>query len=276
MRLRSSIRGALCLVFCASSAIAQEAPATGDLEPRAEPGDASAPTPPPPGDEAPVEPTPEPAPVEPAPATPPAPAPTPTPEPEKPAEQAPPLELRPFATDTRGGHFVLGASAGFVVPFGEVSREKDFFSLIDVGFGAGADIGYGVSRHLVVGTYGELQLHGDASACVGCSASSLGVGAFVRYYLVQGLRFDPWISYGIGYRGLNVTTANDASLDYAGLEWLRLQVGGDWYALSQLAFGPYLELGAASFFDVPDGERRRGVNWRFQSGVRITFDFPGK
>ena len=235
----------------------------------AAPGEEPAPAEPvssePPAVETPPEIVPPPAPVEPAPA-PPASAPA-----EEPAAAGPVLP-----SDTRSGHFVLGLRAGFAVPFGEASKGVDVYPLADVGFTAGADVGIGVSRHVEVGLNGEMQLHGDASQCVGCSASGIAVGAFVRYHLVQGLRFDPWLAVGLGYRGLQVEQRSGGDLDYAGLEFLRLQFGGDWYGFSRIGIGPFLDLGATSFFDVPAGDDRGGVNWRFQSGIRIVLDHPGK
>lgn len=223
---------------------------------------------------APVEPTPaEPAPAEPPPEVAPEPAPA---APAPPVAEEPAPAAASLPSDTRSGHFVLGLRGGFAIPFGEASKGVDVYPLADVGFSAGADVGIGISRHVEIGLNGEMQLHGDASQCIGCSSSGLAVGAFVRYHLVQGLRFDPWLAVGLGYRGLQVERPSGSDLDYAGLEWLRIQFGGDWYGFSRLGIGPFLDLGATSFLDVPAGEDRGGVNWRFQSGLRIVLDHPGK
>ncbi len=192
-----------------------------------------------------------------------------------PQESAAPV-VTPFAQDTLAGQFQLGVSGLFAVPFGEVSRGADFDALTSVGFGPGVDLGIGVGRHVVVGAYGDLNFFGAGSACTDCSSTSLGVGAFVRYHLVQGLRFDPWVSYGIGYRDLRTTSDKNGASDYAGLEWMRLTFGGDWYANRQFGFGPLLSLSAASFLDAPASADVGGVNWRFQGGLRILLDLPGR
>lgn len=205
-------------------------------------------------------------------------------EPVAPPVAAPPFRkpeavapvLAPFAGDSLSGQFQVGVGGMFSVPFGEVSPGVDIFPKTDVGFGPAIDLGLGVARHFVVGAYGEVTFHGAASQCVDCSSQSWATGAFVRYHLVQGLRFDPWVSYGIGYRALNTDSASGRDSQYGGLEWLRVQFGGDWYATRQLGFGPFVELGAASFLSRPANEEAGGVNWRFQSGIRILLDLPGR
>ncbi|HSC88675.1 MAG TPA: hypothetical protein VLC09_15445 [Polyangiaceae bacterium] len=215
--------------------------------------------------------------AEPAPEPAPHPRPTAGPPPPPPVStEAPPEPVVPFAQDTLAGQFQLGIAGLFTVPFGELSRGVDAFSQTDVGYGPSVDLGIGIARHVVVGAYGELALHSAASACTDCSSTGIAAGAFIRYHLVQGLRFDPWISYGLGYRGLDRTSSNQGDASYAGLEWLRLQFGGDWYAFRQLGIGPFVELGAASFLSVPNGKTAGGVTWRFQAGLRLTVDLPGR
>jgi len=195
---------------------------------------------------------------------------------QTPPEEAAAPAITPFAQDTLAGQFQLGVSGLFAMPFGEVSRGADFDALTSVGFGPGVDLGIGVGRHLVVGAYGDLNFYGAGSACTDCSSTSLGVGAFVRYHLVQGLRFDPWVSYGIGYRDLRTASDRNGASEYSGLEWMRLTFGGDWYANRQFGFGPLVSLSAASFLDAPASADVGGVNWRFQAGLRVLLDLPGR
>jgi hypothetical protein len=37
-----------------------------------------------------------------------------------------------------------------------------------------------------------------------------------------------------------------------------------------------MELGAGSYWTVPEGETASGVHFRFQMGMRIVLDFPGR
>jgi hypothetical protein len=193
----------------------------------------------------------------------------------EPGAPPPPLGAsRPAAPDQLGGHIVLGGRAALAVPFGELAPGVAQADVASSGLGLGLDAGFGVSRTTVLGLYGDLELYDEAGGCPDCGPSSLGVGAFVRYHLVQGLRFDPWASLGIGYRGFEYDlTGTGAS--YSGLEWLRVTFGGDWYPTPHLGFGPFVELGAASMLTRPVSEDGGGVNWRFQLGMRVAVDLAG-
>jgi hypothetical protein len=178
--------------------------------------------------------------------------------------------------DTLTNHFVAGGSVSYALPFGTVSDGVDQRDRVGTGLGYGLDLGYGLSGHVVAGVWGQLLTLGDGNDCSSnCDATSYAGGAFVRYHLVQGLRFDPWLSFGIGYRSQSSNSFGEKK-QYGGLDWARLQIGGDWYALSQLGFGPVLELGAGSFFSRPEEESAGGVHWRFLVGLRVVADFPGK
>lgn len=225
----------------------------------------------------------------PAPTTPERPLPPP-PAPEE-KEDAPTtaLPVTPeFGTDTRSGHFYVALDAGLVGPFGEVARGLEHFSRTGPGFAPALEVSYGVGRSVSLGVYGSYALFGEGSRCSDCSSSSLGAGAFLRYHLVTGLRLDPWLSFGLGVRTLSTSLPGGDDRNYAGLEFARAQIGGDWFMTKNLFLGPFLGLGAGTFFGgVPRGEVRDdpestlavesgGIHWRFETGLRIGFDFPGK
>lgn len=173
--------------------------------------------------------------------------------------------------DLRSGHIQLSGSVAFVLPFGAVAEDTSQSARFGPGLGYQLDVGYGVSRSVVVGGWGQILMLSDGSACGDCAGTGYAGGLFARYHLVQGLRFDPWFSFGVGYR----TQSHDVSgveRTYSGLEWGRLQFGGDWYAIPQIGFGPYVELAAGTFFNRPDDEPGASVYWRFQAGLRVTFD----
>lgn len=180
------------------------------------------------------------------------------------------IESLPPPRDTLGGHVQVAATALLAVPFASIDSDTNFGDRAAAGFGAGADLGLGVSRSVAVGVYGQYLAYGEPDACTTCDPSTLGFGAFVRYHLVQGVRFDPWASIGAGYR-----TFDTGETRYSGIEWLRLSVGGDWYALSQVGFGPFLELNFGSFLDTPAGTDP-AVYATFAAGIRVALDFPGK
>ncbi|HEX6276198.1 MAG TPA: hypothetical protein VFZ53_24320 [Polyangiaceae bacterium] len=197
---------------------------------------------------------------------PPSPVPVPNDEPEAP--------LVPPATDTLGGHLVAGGSAAFVVPWGDLQQGSESSDL-GAGYGFNLDVGYGLGRSVVVGLWGQYALYTESTECSGCRASSYAVGPFIRYHLVQGMRFDPWLLAGIGYRAMNVD-AGSAEGDYAGVEWLRLALGGDYYPVKNFGFGPIVELDAGVFAKHPADERGTSLHFTFVGGLRLVLDVPGK
>jgi hypothetical protein len=176
------------------------------------------------------------------------------------------------------------------VPFGSLENGIKQTDFLDGGPGFALDVGIGVSRVVALGVWGQALSLSSSDECPDCSASSLAIGPFVRYHLVQGLRFDPWLSAGVGYRSTTLRGTPAGNLSYRGFDLLRLQVGGDWYPASMLGIGPLFELGmgiytskdAAAAPATPDGTPSNGSIdeiapfWQFISGVRLTLDIPGR
>jgi hypothetical protein len=189
----------------------------------------------------------------------------------------PPPPVVPPARDTLGGHFAAGLGAALRVPFGDL-RQGESASDLGTGFGAALDLGYGISRTVMIGAWGNLWEPGT-------SQLGYAVGPFVRYHLVQGMRFDPWVLLGIGYQSQN----HDAPLvdrHFSGIEFTHLVLGGDYDAWSNFGFGPWLEFDAGIYTKrpntgpagQPDGPGHIGtaVHYGFVAGLRIVLDFPGK
>lgn len=201
----------------------------------------------------------------------------PAPPPPLPDDEDPPdPPLLPPALDTLAGHLALGLSGGWFIPFGGLESGAAQADSLGSGPGVGFDAGYGLSRTVILGVFGQAAFFGEGDRCKGCSTTSYAGGAFIRYHLVQGVRFDPWMSAGIGYRVTRVSTSA-SDIDYAGIEWLNLKLGGDWYAFDKLGFGPYTELSVGRYTSRSPGELASGANhWQFSTGARIVFDLPGK
>lgn len=180
----------------------------------------------------------------------------------------------PAAADLLGGHPLLGLSGKLVLPFGELDDERSFGDRAGVGYGVAGDLGIGLSRSVELGVWGDYARYADDDDCPDCETTSFGVGPYLRYHLVQGMRFDPYLLLGVGYRSL--TTSNQAFDETdAGLAWLKLALGGTWYALSQVGFGPYLELELATITDPPRGADP-AVLGTFAAGLRLQLDFVGR
>jgi hypothetical protein len=191
-------------------------------------------------------------------------------------DPAPPEPDRlPRGADTLGGHLQIGVSAGFLSPFGSLesgAAQEDRFS---TGAAFALDAGWGIGRTVVLGIAGSYASLGPQSPCrVGtCGGASLGAGPFIRYHLVQGLRFDPWLSFGIGAR----QTRLDGGASYLGVDWTHLVVGGDWYPFANLGFGPFLDLTLTTFLSRSEGSMTSAsVAASFVIGGRVVFDTPGK
>ncbi|HEX7669638.1 MAG TPA: hypothetical protein VF395_08650 [Polyangiaceae bacterium] len=206
--------------------------------------------------------------------TPPRPMPTPAvSDADRGAESEPSI---PLARDTVGGHLAVGAIAGLAVPFGSADSSVKLSDLAGPGLYLGGDITYGVSRTVMVGAYGEVAMPaGETCPCrpswSAQSVSAIAAGPLLRYHLVQGPRFDPWMSYGFGFR--RISSGKDS---FTGVDWARLQLGGDWYPSSRLGLGPVLEMSLGTFFDSRGTLESKAVNAQFTLGLRVVFDSPGK
>ncbi|MBI3204012.1 MAG: hypothetical protein HYZ29_20905 [Myxococcales bacterium] len=196
---------------------------------------------------------------------------------EAPEDDGPEPPLVVPAPDTLSGHFQLSPSAGVAVPFGSLEANAPQSDAMGSGWAFGLDASYGLSRTVAVGAFGQyLTLGNPGSSCSDCKATSMAGGAFVRYHLVQGVRFDPWMLAGVGYRRTTLSGVG-ADVTYSGIEWLRLAVGGDWYAFDKVGFGPYLELDMGYYSSRSSGDLGDArAHWTFSTGARVTLDLPGK
>ena len=123
----------------------------------------------------------------------------------------------------------------------------------------------------------SFPLGADGSDCTDCAGRAFGIGPFVRYHLSQGLRFTPWITAGLGYRQLSFLDDERASKQkYSGMEWLRLELGADYYILSSFGIGPYGTLSLSSYSSRPAAAGDARVNTELSAGLRLLFDLPGR
>lgn len=175
------------------------------------------------------------------------------------------------AWDTVGGHLAIAVDGGFSVPFGSLQSGAPQSDVLGPGWIFGAEATYGVSRTVMLGVQGSYAQEPGKGTWTGDTGSSLAVGPVIRYHLVQGTRFDPWLSYGIGFRNTSI-----GSHSFTGLDWAHLQIGGDWYATSALGFGPFLDLALGTFLGSSDPLGSKAVNAHFAVGLRLVFDTPGK
>jgi hypothetical protein len=99
------------------------------------------------------------------------------------------------------------------------------------------------------------------------------------------MRFDPWILFGIGYQSQN-HDAPGVTRHFSGMNFTHFAIGGDYYVLSGLGVGPWVEFDAGVLTNrphttpagVPDGpvHVNADVNFGFVAGLRLVLDLPGK
>lgn len=190
------------------------------------------------------------------------------------ADESPPAPIPP-ATDLLAWHPLLGVAGKVALPFGELDTERSLGTRTGPGFGIAGDLGLGVSRTIELGAWADYVVYdGDRDDCPACETKSFGVGPFLRYHLVQGMRFDPTLFLGAGYREISIEGDGPKTKD-SGLAWLKLALGGTWYALAQVGFGPYVELELATLTDTPKGAEP-SVFASFGAGLRLQFDVRGR
>ncbi len=191
-------------------------------------------------------------------------------------DSAPKPTLTPRAKDLLGSHVLVGLALAPTWSLGELGSRLPARRGLGFGFSGRADVGYGLSRSVVVGAWGGFAGYSDGNDCDSCGGRAFSVGPFVRYHLVQGFRLDPWLMIGAAYRQLSFE--NDASKrqKFSGVEWLHLEIGADYYMLSGLGFGPYGALGLSSYTKRPDSAGNASVNAELSVGLRFFLDLPGR
>src|SRR5690606_17417468 len=111
-----------------------------------------------------------------------------TPEPDG---DDPPQPLVLPEPSTLSGHITASASVLWAIPFASLESEIDQGDSMSAGPGFGLDLAFGISRTVALGAWGQMLVLDGGDECSSCSTRSLAGGLFVRYHLVQGVRFDP-------------------------------------------------------------------------------------
>lgn len=173
------------------------------------------------------------------------------------------------------GRFSGSVAGGFAAPLGSLGSGLSQSELFDTGLALDLDLAAGVSRTVSLGAWGQALVLPADDRCEDCSLKSLAFGPLVRYHLVQGTRFDPWAAAGAGVR-LSTVKQLGQEQSYTGVDWLRIVVGGDWYAASNIGFGPLLQLGLSSYFDRPSEAGSARLAWYLGSGLRLSLQIPGR
>jgi hypothetical protein len=185
----------------------------------------------------------------------------------------PKAPLVPRAKDLLGGHVLVGVAVGPTWSLGKLGSDLAAVRGLGTGIGLRADAGVGLSRSVLLGVWGQFNRYRNGDACGTCDGLAFAVGPFVRYHLSQGLRFDPWLSLGGGYRQLRfeqdgvVPVAGPPALPpttakFSGIEWLRFELGADYYVWSGLGLRPIRLSEPQLVYEAPRKRGRRGGKYR--------------
>ena len=111
-------------------------------------------------------------------------------------DEEPKTPLVPRREDLLKNHVLVGAGLGAVWSLGRFDSKTTAQRGFGTGLNLQADAGFGLSRVISVGVWGNYAKYADGSGCTDCAGRALAVGPFVRYHLAQGLRFNPWLNAG--------------------------------------------------------------------------------
>jgi len=140
--------------------------------------------------------------------------------------------------------FKLGLSAGYGTPFGAISPGDTLDQIGDHEIPIALDAGYMVSKHLLLGVYGQYGLiGGNCDPSSSCSVHDIHVGIEGQYHFEPGKPIDPWVGLGVGYESLSYSASSGAdtrSLRFSGVELARVQVGVDFKLADAFTLGPVL------------------------------------
>jgi hypothetical protein len=186
--------------------------------------------------------------------------------PAAPVEQGSPPAPAP---EEEGPHvgFAMSFAAGIAVPLGNGSGAPG--DSLSASFGTQVpftlQLGANVTRSLFVGVYGTFAPGAAGSAMaacrqsgVNCTVGSRHVGLTAEYRFRPGETFEPWVGLGAGYEwdSVDLSTAAAIGVDgpevlgnasVSGWELLHLKLGLDLLAISQVAAGPFVDVGFGRF-----------------------------
>lgn len=188
------------------------------------------------------------------------------------------------APDLRAGHILLEARGSLLGPAGQLVRGFGMGRVVAPGGDVGGSLGYGLGRYGTLELYGDYASLGEGSGCPGCSASTYALGLSLTYHVAQGIAFDPTVTFGMAYRSLSISAGEEplpaqigggTDATFRGLDVARIRLGGTFFPLQSLGFGPFLGMDLGTFFRRPkpvDVEAGPSVHVMFHVGARIVFD----
>jgi hypothetical protein len=153
--------------------------------------------------------------------------------------------------------FTLGARLGYAPAGGNVGGDVAMEDLtVKSQIPIQLDAMYRVSPQVAVGAYfsygvGQVDYPLCSVSGVECSGSDLRLGLQATYtFVTPGSQFAPWLGAGIGWEQASDTIeagGTKSETSYSGIEFLNLQLGGDFQVNEKFAVGPYAMISFGSY-----------------------------
>jgi hypothetical protein len=155
----------------------------------------------------------------------------------------------------------LGVRVGYAVPFGDIDADRGSLA----GWVSGAvpvliEAGYRFHQHFTLGPYFQYAFarvkensNTRGSSGSGCSGWIVRAGAQALYHLHVAPTLAPWVGVGIGYEWTDYTgTIGDIgfSASASGVEFLNVQIGGDFAIGPGTKLGPFVSFSLARYDSV--------------------------
>ena len=176
--------------------------------------------------------------------------------------------------DTISHHVSFSLNASYTNMFGSLDSKTPISNKLSHGYSLGLTAGYGLSRYVELELDAAGSMFRSAVDCMNCSARAYGLNGGIRYNLVQGVRFNPWVRVAVGISTFRLDDTIEKR-NYLGLQWLNATIGGDWYATRNFGFGPMLSMALTSYFDHPSNSRT-SVAAQWLAGLNVALDTAGK
>jgi hypothetical protein len=140
----------------------------------------------------------------------------------------------------------IAVGAGYTQGVGGAGGAGSVEDVTGPGGGIELQVGVRWSPRFSIGMYGTLARfrHGDAIA-EGSRAHSATAGVQAVWHSRESRSLDPWISVGIGWRGLWLAPKDAMASSVHGVELVRLQVGIDYRIAPWLAISPVVGASAS-------------------------------
>jgi opacity protein-like surface antigen len=143
----------------------------------------------------------------------------------------------------------IGVGIGYSQGSGEVTAAGERVSQIAGPGGEGVlDIGYRFNERWMVGGYGSFgYFNAPENSPNGVTVRGVSTGAEGQYHIRPFGRWDPYIGFGVGYRGIFSSPNDGPVTSRHGIQLARLRLGVDIRANRGFALGPVLGIDATMF-----------------------------